>query len=186
MRWFNSANGLSLIRINATPSAIVILLLCRLPVGMLLSSFPRHRMSAFVVLCAISVSAFASPLIPSEIHHSPDREMREDRDKKMTIFRDKNKKNDTFEYISCQNPCICQKKAVLLYIFLHIAKLGFICLRTAHTALIANEIPLLPYGGIRIPRLRSHTVSNPQTNATLSQAVPAIRGCRLRVYIDNI
>ena len=40
-------------------------------------------------------------------------------------------------------------------------------------------------GGIRTPRLRSHIVSNPQTNATLSQAVPVIRGCRLRVYIDN-
>ena len=39
---------------------------------------------------------------------------------------------------------------------------------------------------IRTLRLRSHTVSTPQTNATLSQAVPAIRGCRLRVYIDNI
>ena len=36
-------------------------------------------------------------------------------------------------------------------------------------ALIANELPLLPYGrGVRI-----------------SQAVPAIRGCRLRVYIVN-
>ena len=33
--------------------------------------------------------------------------------------------------------------------------------------------------------LRSHTVSNPQTNATLSQAMPATGGCRLRVYIDN-
>ena len=43
----------------------------------------------------------------------------------------------------------------------------------------------LIWGGIRIPRLRSHIVSNPQTNATLSQAVPVIRGCRLRVYIDN-
>lgn len=37
-------------------------------------------------------------------------------------------------------------------------------------------------GSIRIPRLRSHIVSNPQANATLSQAVPVIRGCRLRVY----
>ena len=26
---------------------------------------------------------------------------------------------------------------------------------------------------------------HPQTNATLSQAVPATSGCRLRVYIDN-
>ena len=51
-----------------------------------------------------------------------------------------------------------------------------------HTALVANEIPLLLYEGIRIPRLRSHAVSTPQTNATLSQAVPATGGCRLRVY----
>ena len=51
--------------------------------------------------------------------------------------------------------------------------------------LIAYESPLLSYGGIRILRLRSHVVSTPQTNATLSQAVPAICGCRLRVYIDN-
>ena len=52
-------------------------------------------------------------------------------------------------------------------------------------ALIANELPLLPYGGV-FAYLRSHTVSTPQTNATLSQAVPAIRWCRLRLYIDNI
>ncbi len=56
-----------------------------------------------------------------------------------------------------------------------------------HTALVANELPLLLYGGgIRIPRLRSHAVSTPQTNSMLSQAVPAISGCRLCVYIDNI
>ena len=36
-----------------------------------------------------------------------------------------------------------------------------------HTALVANEIPLLLYEGIRIPRLRSHIVSTPtdQRNA---------------------
>ena len=38
------------------------------------------------------------------------------------------------------------------------------------------------WGGIRIPRLRRPIVSTPQTNATLSQAVPVIHGCRLRVY----
>jgi len=80
-----------------------------------------------------------------------------------------------------------EKSSTFAKFFLHIAKFGFICLRTVHTALIANELPLLPYGrGVRTPCFRSHTVSTPQTNATLSQAVPAIRGCRLRVYIDNI
>ena len=54
-----------------------------------------------------------------------------------------------------------------------------------HHTYDANSIRITPAvirGGIRILRLRSHIVSNPQTNATLSQAVPAIRGCRLRVY----
>lgn len=69
-----------------------------------------------------------------------------------------------------------RKKQYFCKVFLHIAKLGFICLRTSYTTLIANELPLLPYGGIRIPRLRSHIVSNPQTNATLSQAVPQPAG----------
>ena len=40
-----------------------------------------------------------------------------------------------------------RKKQYFCKVFLHIAKLGFICLRTAHTALIANEFPLLPYVG---------------------------------------
>ena len=82
-----------------------------------------------------------------------------------------------------------KKKEIFVYskYFLYLCtvfyKLRVKCLRTAHTAPIANELPLLPYGGgIRIPRLRSHIVSNPQANATLSQAVPVIRGCRLRVY----
>ena len=31
----------------------------------------------------------------------------------------------------------------------------------------------------------AHSQRNTSANATLSQAVPVIRGCRLRVYIDN-
>ena len=62
-----------------------------------LSSFvncPAWYAGLSFVSCAISVSAFASPLIPSEIHHSPDRAMsgRQPR-QKMTIFRDKTDKN---------------------------------------------------------------------------------------------
>ena len=54
------------------------------------------------------------------------------------------------------------------------------CTYGTHSLRIASAA--IRGGGIRTPRLRSHIVSNPQTNATLSQAVPVIRGCRLRVY----